>query len=195
MVAIELSSDAGLLAMGLLTLNILLGLLLSTRYNPLKQWPNRRINIFKLHNWTGYSALVIALLHPILILFSKTAHFHWVDIVFPIHSPSQPTENTIGAVALDLLIVVVATSYFKRMLGIRVWKRFHYIAYVSAAAFFAHGLLTDPNLKNTPLDPFDAEKVLVEVCFLLVLVGALLRFRHGLREKTRRSGINPSFGL
>ena len=45
--------------MGLLTLNILLGLLLSTRYNPQKQWPNRKIKIFKIHNWTGYTALAV----------------------------------------------------------------------------------------------------------------------------------------
>ena len=184
--AVELSSDVGLVAMSLLTLNILLGLLLSTRYNPLKQWPHRRINIFKFHNWTGYIALVISILHPVLVLFSKTAHFRWIDILFPIHSPSQPTENTIGAVALYLLFVVVATSYFRAKLGIRVWKRFHYVAYASAAAFFTHGLLTDPNLKNTPLDPFDAEKVFVEVCLLLVLAGVFLRIRYGLRKRAQK---------
>ena len=97
--------------------------------------------------------------------------------------------------ALYLLIVVVATSYFKVRLGLRVWKRFHYIAYASAAAFITHGLLADPNLKNTPLDPFDAEKVLVEVCLLLILAGIYLRIRYGLRKRAQRLRIDPSYGV
>jgi len=50
MTAIDLSSTTGLIAMGLLTFNILLGLLLSTNYNTVRRWPHRRINLFQLHN-------------------------------------------------------------------------------------------------------------------------------------------------
>ncbi len=57
MTAVDLSGTTGLIAMGLLTLNILLGLLLSTNYNPVRRWPHRKIEIFTLHNWTGYIAL------------------------------------------------------------------------------------------------------------------------------------------
>ena len=188
---IELSSYAGLIAITLLTLNILLGLLLSIHYQPLKHWPRKKIDIFKIHNWTGYIALVFSLFHPIIILFSSTAHFHLIDIIFPLRSPSQPTENTIGAVALYLLIVVVVTSYFRGKLGFRLWKRFHYVAYVSAAAFFLHGLLTDPNLKNAPFDPFDAEKVLVEICLLLVGGGIFIRIRYGYRKRAQSKTIEP----
>ena len=40
--AIDISSVAGLVAVGLLTAQILLGLLLSVGYNPLRLWPRRR---------------------------------------------------------------------------------------------------------------------------------------------------------
>jgi len=40
--AIELSSDIGLVAVFVLTANILLGLLLSVRYNPWTHWPHRK---------------------------------------------------------------------------------------------------------------------------------------------------------
>jgi predicted ferric reductase len=63
---IDLTSYVGLAATGLLTFNLLLGLLLSTRYNPVKSWPRRRRPLYGLHNWTGYIALATVLLHPAL---------------------------------------------------------------------------------------------------------------------------------
>jgi hypothetical protein len=41
--AVDISSVVGLTAMVLLTLNILMGLLVSTNYNPAKQWPNHKL--------------------------------------------------------------------------------------------------------------------------------------------------------
>ena len=61
--------------MTLLTLNIMIGLVMSVKYNPVRGWPHRRINTFKIHNWTAYIALTIASIHPLIILFSSTAKF------------------------------------------------------------------------------------------------------------------------
>ncbi len=183
MTAIDISSYAGLIALCLLTLNILLGLLISVRYQPKRHWPYRHINTFKIHNWTGYIALCVAGLHPLLLLFSSTAGFRLIDVLFPVWSPSQPFENTLGGIALYLLMVVVVTSYFRIELGRRLWKRLHYLAYAAAVFFFVHGLLTDPKLKNSPFNPLDAEKVLVEFCLLVVLTGAALRIRYALRKR------------
>ena len=45
MTANDLSSFAGLTAMVLLTVNILLGLLVTTNYNSLRQWPHRKLPV------------------------------------------------------------------------------------------------------------------------------------------------------
>jgi len=71
MTAIELSSYAGLAAMTLLTFNILIGLVMSIKHNPVRNWPHRRINTFKIHNWTAYIALAVAVIHPAIILFRR----------------------------------------------------------------------------------------------------------------------------
>ena len=42
MTALDLSNFAGLGAIGLLTFNVLLGLLIATKYNPVRRWPRRR---------------------------------------------------------------------------------------------------------------------------------------------------------
>jgi methionine sulfoxide reductase heme-binding subunit len=178
MTAVELSSDAGLVAMVLLTLNILLGLVLSARYNTLRSWPNRRLPIFDIHNWTAYLALGLVVLHPVLLLLSKTAHFGVGDVLFPVKSPHQTLYNNFGALAFYCVLFVVVTSYIRSRLGSRLWKKLHYVSYAAAALVFTHGLMIDPDLKERAPDYLDGEKVLVEVCALLIIVATVWRIRY-----------------
>ncbi len=175
---LDLSSDAGLVAMVLLTVNILLGLFLSARYNTVRSWPHRRLPIFDIHNWTAYIALGLILLHPALLLFVNEAHFRIVDLLFPIHSPKQTLFNCLGAAAFYCVVFVVATSYFRSRLGSRLWKKLHYVSYAAAGLLFVHGILVDPALKNQPPDLLDGEKVLIEVCALLIIAATIWRIRY-----------------
>lgn len=188
MTAVDLSSDAGLTAMVLLTVNVLLGLMLSARYNPpVRWWPYGRRRIFDVHNWTAYVALSLVVLHPVILLFSADAKFHVGDIMLPIHSPGQRLYNCFGAAALYLLLFVIVTSYVRRRMTFRLWKAFHYVAYGTAGALFLHGILIDPELKKRPPDFLDGEKVLVEICCLLVVIATALRVRNGRIRKAPRS--------
>ena len=180
--ALDLSADIGLVAVGLATANLILGLLLALRYSPVRQWPHRQFNYFRLHNWTGYLALTAAILHPAALLFSSTTRFRLIDVLYPVHSPSQPLENTIGAIGFYLILVVVVTSYFRMQMSRRVWKAFHFVIYAAAAALFWHSIFTDPLLKNTPLDPLDGEKAFVEICLLVVAAVAIIRWRRFFRK-------------
>src|SRR5437764_8647380 len=110
---LDLSAYVGLIAVGVVTLNLLLGMLMAFRYSPRRSWPHRRFNYFRLHNWTGYIALAVAILHPAILLFNKIPRFRILDLIYPVHSPSQPLDNTIGAVAPYLLAFVAATSYMR----------------------------------------------------------------------------------
>jgi predicted ferric reductase len=187
MTAIDLSSYVGLIAVGLATLNLLIGLLIAMRYSPWRYWPHHRFNIFRIHNWTGYVLLAACIIHPLILLWSPTAGFRIRDILYPVHSPSQPLENTIGAIALYCVVVVVVTSYFRLRLGRRLWKSFHFVIYAAALALFWHSVFTDPNLKNTPLDPFDGEKVFVELCALTIAFGGILRWRYASRKAASKA--------
>jgi hypothetical protein len=70
---------------------------LSSYTAPVRSWPHRRFNYFRVHNWLGYIALAASLLHPALVLLNKKPVFRIRDILFPVHLPSQPLENTVGA--------------------------------------------------------------------------------------------------
>jgi len=180
---LDLSAYVGLTAVGAITLNMLLGTLMAFRYSPVRQWPHRHFNYFRLHNVSGYVALCLAVLHPIILLFDKTAKFRLLDLLYPVHSPSQPLENTIGAVALYVVAIVVATSYLRIRLGRRLWKSFHFTVYAAAAALFWHSLFTDPALKNSPIDWFDGGKLFVESCLVIIVAAGLMRWRRAQRIK------------
>lgn len=186
MTALDISSFLGLGALTLLTLNILLGMLVSTQYNPVRRWPHRRIDTVAIHNWTGYLALTLAVVHPLVILLSSTAHFVLRDLLYPLDAPKQPYINTLGALALYCLAVVVVTSHFRRRLGRRLWKRVHFLTYLLAPLFLVHGVLTDPELKDRPTDFIDAEKVYVELCAVVIATGIVARVRWQLRQPPPR---------
>jgi DMSO/TMAO reductase YedYZ heme-binding membrane subunit len=183
MSALELSSDVGIVAVFVLTFNILLGLLMGVKYNPWKSWPHRRINYFRIHNWTGYVALTVSLLHVILLLLSSEAKFRVIDVLYPMVGPKQPVINTVGAAALYVLIVIVVTSYYRAEIGHDRWRIIHYGTYLTATLFLIHGIWSDPSLKDSPIDYLDAEKVGIELCLLIIVVASFFRWRVAFRRR------------
>lgn len=173
----DITTYLGLAAIYLLGVNVLLGLLMSARYNPWKRWPHRRINLLKLHNWTAYVALGLSALHPIPLLFIDKPRFGLSDVLYPVSSPEQPVVNTLGAIALYLLAFTVVTSIYRAEIGRQRWKPLHYLTYVVAGLLVVHGSLTDQHLDNSPVDLLDAEKVGIMACGLVILAGAVVRFR------------------
>jgi predicted ferric reductase len=183
---LDISAYLGLIAVGAITINMLLGVMMAFRYSPVRNWPHRRFNYFRLHNWTGYIALFFVIFHPIVLLLNKKPKFRLLDLICPVHSPQQPLENTIGAIALYVVALMVITSYFRIQLGRRTWKAFHFTIYLGAIALFWHSLFTDPDLKGAPIDWLDGGKVFVEACALIIFVTIILRARHS-RKKAHRT--------
>ncbi len=182
---LDLCSYLGLGAVGAATLNLLLGMLLSLRYSPVRRWPHRRINLFALHQWTAYIAVFFTLTHPVVLLFLRQPKFSLFDILFPIDSPLQPKLNLAGAVALYLLVLVLVSSLLRTRIGRPLWRSLHYLVFPAAVLFFLHSLLTDPNLKDGHPDMFDGGKVFIEIATLLSLLAVLVRYRmrgHGFRS-------------
>jgi predicted ferric reductase len=183
---LDLSAYLGLIAVGAITINMLLGVMMALNYSPVRYWPHRRFNYFRLHNWTGYIALFFVIVHPVVLLLNQKPKFRVIDLVYPIHSPQQPLENTIGAIALYIVALMVVTSYFRIQLGRRTWKAFHFTVYLGAVALVYHSLFTDPDLKGAPIDWLDGGKIFVEICAFMILITIILRARHS-RKKSHKS--------
>jgi len=191
MTAVDISGTVALVAVGLLTLNLLLGLLLSVGYNPRRQWPRRAFTLFTFHNWTAYVAFGAVVVHAGALLFSTDPPFRLFDVLVPIESPVQPFSNNLGAIAFYLVAIVVVSSLrsVRTFLGRHRWKPIHFTTYAAAIVFFTHGIIADPQLKNRPVDLIDAEKVYVELCALAVLVATWFRIRYR-RSVTRTARLH-----
>ena len=181
----ELSGSFGLIATVVLTCNMLLGMMLSTSFIK-TNWgfklpaKIKAVDINNLHNYTAYIALFFVLAHVVLIPLDATTQFTYWDIIWPIHAPHQANIVLIGAISfLALLIVIITTQKgVKRRIGFRIWKRIHLISYVTCLLFVVHGLLMDPLLKDRPTDWIDAEKLLSEICGLVLLFAFVIRYKY-----------------
>ena len=174
---LDLCSYLGLAAVGLATLNMLIGMAMSLRYSPARLWPHRNINLFALHQWTAYAAVALTLAHPVVLLFLNTPHFRLFDILLPIDSPLQPKLNFAGAAALYLLMLVFLSSLLRTRLGRPLWRKLHYLVFPAAVLLFLHSILTDPNLKDGHPDLLDGGKIFVEACAIVSFAATAIRYR------------------
>ena len=193
MTFLELSSDIGLIATVLLTLNILLGMMLGTAYKKHPYWKKlpeniKRISVATLHNWVAYVALLLVLLHALFLLFDANTKFKLIDIVFPIHAPHQAAFVVIGTLAMYALFTVIITTQqaIRKQLSFRTWKNIHLISYSTAILFIVHGVVLDPQLKDRSVDFFDAEKILSELCGVVLIAATVVRYQYHVKVKNAK---------
>jgi predicted ferric reductase len=189
MTLLDLCAYLGLGAVGAVTTNLLIGLLIALRYSPVRNWPHRRINMFLLHRWTAWCAIFLTLSHPVVLLFLHAPRFRLFDILLPIQSPLQPKLNLAGAGALYLLLLVFGSSLLRTRLARPLWRKLHYLVFPAAMLLFLHSILTDPALKDGHPDLLDGGKIFVEAATLVGVVASLVRFR------LRGKGLRPSAAI
>jgi len=187
---LDISSTLGLCGMVVLSFNFLLGLLLSTSYKRSAYWKKlpakiKKIDVLQIHNWTAYLALALIFVHPFILLFDNSTKFFIADILIPFHSSYQQFWVALGVVSFYAVIIVIVTTQksIKRKLKFRLWKNIHLISYVTALLMCLHGLFLDPQLKNRGPDYFDGEKLICEICFLILLTAAIVRFIYYKRKQ------------
>ena len=182
---IDISGALGLIASGILFVNMVLGMFLSTGYKKsirYKKLPEKikAIDVYQLHNYTSYAALVFTLGHILLIPLDNTSNFTYSNLIMPWTAPHQSNIVMLGFIALIglLLLIITTQKVIKQKLGFKTWKKIHLAAYTMAILFSVHGLLMDPLLKDRPLDWLDAEKAFSELLLLAVIVSSFMRYQY-----------------
>ena len=173
METIELSGIIGLIAIACLAANFIVGYFI---------WSGSKIKLpyglsfLSLHKLSGYSAAISIIVHVVLIPLDPKSEFSWGDLILPLWTKHQPYANTFGAIALYLVAVVVISSYFKDKLKYSLWRTLHFTSYFAAVPLIVHSVWTDPKLQDRPIDWFDAEKLFVIFCCLVVIAMTVNRF-------------------
>jgi predicted ferric reductase len=127
----------GLVTLLLLTASVLLGILTTGRFAG-GSWP--RFLTVGLHRNLSLLVVTFLALHVGTTVVDKFVSIPLTAAFIPFASSYKMIWLSLGAVALDLLVALVATSLIRNRLGLRIWRWVHWAAYVCWPVALAHGL-------------------------------------------------------
>ena len=93
-----------------------------------------------LHDFTTALWLPLVAAHVLTLVLDRTAQITARDVVVPFQVAYAPLQIGLGTVALDILIVVVITSWLRRHMNNRLWQWIHRTSYVAFVAIFLHAV-------------------------------------------------------
>ena len=128
---------AGLVALLLLTVSMLLGVLTAGRFSS-PRWP--RFLAVGLHRNLSLLVLAFLALHIGTTVLDSYTSIQLSAAFIPFVSSYKRGWLGLGAVALDLLIALAATSLTRIRLGHRAWRLVHWSAYACWPVAVAHGV-------------------------------------------------------
>ena len=129
----------GLVTLLLLTASMLLGIITAGRFAS-ENWP--RFLTVGLHRNLTLLVLVFLVLHVGTTVVDTYTSIPAAAAFIPFASHYKAPWLGLGAVALDLLIAVLVTSLLRSRLGLRAWRRLHWLAYACWPVALIHGLGT-----------------------------------------------------
>jgi predicted ferric reductase len=160
------SRATGLLAYVTLSLDVIVGLLVSTRAGD-RLVPRGRL--VDLHGWLSPLALALVVAHAGVLLADGYARFDVLDVLVPFASSQWRVAIGIGVVAGYLLLALHLSFGLRKRIGPAMWRKIHYLSFVAFVLVTIHAIAAGT-------DRGDAWFVAV-YAVVLVIVAALLAVR------------------
>jgi hypothetical protein len=176
----------GVGALLLLTASVALGVLTTVRRRSVR-WP--RFLTAGLHRNLTLLAIGFVVAHVLTTLLDGYTSIGLKDAVIPFFSSYRPVWLGLGAIAFDLLLILVATSLLRERIGYRLWRYVHWLAYASWPIALVHALGTGSDARVSWL------RVVAVGCVAVVMLAALARFAlgSGLPHSARVTGVLAAF--
>jgi sulfoxide reductase heme-binding subunit YedZ len=133
------SRGTGAAALVLLTATLALGVVDVARWRS-ASWP--RFVVDAVHGTLALAAVALVAGHVVTSVLDPFAPLRLADAVVPFGARYRPLWVGLGALASDLLIVLVITSVLRRRVGPGAWRAIHWAAYACWPVAVAHGLGT-----------------------------------------------------
>jgi sulfoxide reductase heme-binding subunit YedZ len=166
-----------LVALILLTLSVGLGVANVQRLQTARV---PRFVINAVHRNASLLALVFLAIHILTVVLDGYVNIRLIDAVVPFGAGYRPFWVGLGAIALDLMLALVATSLLRRHIGYRAWRATHWLAYACWPVALLHGLGTGTDAGTTWM------QVVTGVCVAIVAAAVLARLSESHVE--RRGG-------
>jgi methionine sulfoxide reductase heme-binding subunit len=167
-VAWYVARAAGLVAFGMLTLSVWLGLGMSTKLLGSK----RQKLLFGWHQTIAWTGLTMLGLHAGALLFDPTLHFGLPSVLVPFASAWRPAAVAAGIVAGWLTLMIAASFRMRKLIGQKGWRRLHYASFAAFFLALGHALTSGTDLKGGGgpiLAALAAGPVIWLVCFRILM--------------------------
>jgi sulfoxide reductase heme-binding subunit YedZ len=136
--------SAGLVAFGLLTLSVWLGLAMSTRLFG----PKRQKSLLGLHRTLVWTGLSMVGLHIGAVLLDPVMHFGAAAALVPFAAPWKPGAVAAGVIAGWLSLMLAVSFRLRRWIGQKGWRRLHYASFAAFGLSLGHALFVGTDLKG-----------------------------------------------
>ena len=128
------SRAAGLVAFVLLTTALVAGVVATAPTMPMSPGADRRWPRWArqaLHRDLALLAAGALVVHVVSVVLDGYVDVGWVSVVLPFTAGYHPVAVAAGTLALDTVLVVVATSLLRVRLGYRSWRAVHWLVYAA----------------------------------------------------------------
>ncbi len=176
------SRATGLVALVLITSVVVLGTLVSNRVGGKKIG---RFEFNELHRSLSLVAMTFLLLHIVTTVIDTYAPTGWLSALVPFVSRYDRVGVAVGAVAIDLMIAVWASSLFKSRVQPQTWRYLHWLSWLAYVGAIAHTLLIGADTRSA------AGLALTAACAAAVLVAAVWRALTRPERAHRRTALSP----
>jgi sulfoxide reductase heme-binding subunit YedZ len=143
-----LARAGGLTAYALLTSSVLAGLTVKSR--PLGTRV-RAAAVTDLHRFLSLLAIGAIALHGFVLTLDATVRMPIAALLVPGLSPYRPLATGIGVLAAELAALIYLSFSFRRRIGVRNWRRLHYLTFGVFGAATVHGLAAGTDRWAVPL--------------------------------------------
>ncbi|MEP7091549.1 MAG: ferric reductase-like transmembrane domain-containing protein [Nocardioidaceae bacterium] len=132
-----LGRGTGIVALVMFTVTMVLGI---TTRSGRRVAGLDRFGVAELHKTASLAGTALILVHVGTLLFDPYAQLRLIDLVLPFAGSYRPVWQGLGTAAVDVLLVIVATSLLRHRIGPRVFRAVHWAAYAMWPLALAHGL-------------------------------------------------------
>jgi sulfoxide reductase heme-binding subunit YedZ len=132
-----LARASGLTAYVLLTLSVLAGLTVKSKpFGKAVRIPT----VTDLHRFLVLLGLGAVAIHGITLVLDSTIRITPAALLVPGLVPYRPVWTSLGVLSAELMLVVYVSFGLRKRIGVRNWRRLHYVTYAIFAAATLHGL-------------------------------------------------------
>jgi predicted ferric reductase len=175
------SRATGVVSLLLLTAVMVLGILVN-RQGRLPGLP--RFAVTNLHRNLSLLAVVFLVIHIVTAVMDTFVSIPLVSAVIPFTSGYEGFWLGLGAISLDIMLALIATSLVRGRLNRKVWRAVHWLAYASWPIAFAHSIGSSTDLQHGPL------LVLAVGCAVLIAGSLIWRIVAVTREVPRAQRVS-----